>query len=152
MSQSCTDSHLSYRKNIKNIIVPADSLLYNIGNDFFENLSFAEQHNYMNCHIKVFEINVKLVWTHTSWILPCRLGLWNTPTISLQRAKTPLQRVSWYGTNPSDGEVSVMMELWGMQSTPSLPSLPGQLWPGVVSPDRVLYMGQLELNCVLMLN
>ena len=36
-----------------------------------------------------------------------------------------------------------------MQSTPSLPSLPGPLWPGVVAPDRVLSMGQIELNCVL---
>ena len=44
-----------------------------------------------------------------------------------------------------------MLELWGMQSTPPLPSLPGPLWPGVVVPDRVLSMGQIELNCVLML-
>ena len=36
------------------------------------------------------------------------------------------------------------MELWGMQSTPSLPSLPGQLWPGVLAADRVLSMGQIE--------
>ena len=39
-----------------------------------------------------------------------------------------------------------------MQSTPSLPSFPGQFWPVVVAPDRVLSMGQIELNCVLMLN
>ena len=26
------------------------------------------------------------------------------------------------------------------------------LWPGVVAPDRVLSMGQIELNYVLMLN
>ena len=45
-----------------------------------------------------------------------------------------------------------MLELWGMQSTPSLPSLPGPLWPGVVALDRVLSMSQIELNCVLMLN
>ena len=45
-----------------------------------------------------------------------------------------------------------MLELWVIQTTPSLPSLPGPLWPGVVAPDRVLSMGQLELNCVLMLN
>ena len=45
-----------------------------------------------------------------------------------------------------------MLELWGMQSTPSLPSLPGQLWLGVVEPDRVLSMGQIELNCILMPN
>ena len=28
-----------------------------------------------------------------------------------------------------------MLELWGMQSTPLLPSLPGPLSPGVVAPD-----------------
>ena len=45
-----------------------------------------------------------------------------------------------------------MLELWGMRSTPSLPSIPGTLWSRVVAPDRVLSMGQIELNCVLMLN
>ena len=45
-----------------------------------------------------------------------------------------------------------MPELWGMQSTTSLPSLPGPLWPRVVTPDRVLSMGQIELNYVLMPN
>ena len=46
-----------------------------------------------------------------------------------------------YDTKQSDGVVPVMLELWGMQSTPSLPSLPGPLWPGVVAPDRALSMG-----------
>ena len=50
-----------------------------------------------------------------------------------------------YDTKQYDGEGPVMLELWGMQSTPSLPSLPGSLWPGVVAPDRVLSMGQIEL-------
>ena len=45
-----------------------------------------------------------------------------------------------------------MLELWVMQRTPSLPSLPGSLWPGVVTPGRFLSMGQIELNFVLMLN
>ena len=45
-----------------------------------------------------------------------------------------------------------MQEPWGMRSTSSLPSLPDLLWPGVVAPDRVLFMGQIELNSVLMLN
>ena len=39
-----------------------------------------------------------------------------------------------------------------MWSVPSLPLLPGLLWPEVMAPDRVLSMGQIELNCVLMLN
>ena len=38
-----------------------------------------------------------------------------------------------YDIKQSDGEVPVMLELWEMQSTPLLPSLPGPLWPGVVS-------------------
>ena len=59
---------------------------------------------------------------------------------------------SGYDTKQSDGEVPVMLELWGMWSTPSLPSLPGLLWLRVVAPDRVLSMGQIELNWVLMLN
>ena len=49
-----------------------------------------------------------------------------------------------------------MLELCGMWSTPSLPSLPGSLWPEVVGPERVLSMGQIELfdilNCVLWRN
>ena len=32
-----------------------------------------------------------------------------------------------------------------MLSTPSLPLLPGQPFPGVVEPDKVLSMGQIEL-------
>ena len=46
-----------------------------------------------------------------------------------------------YDTKQSDGEVPVMVELWGMQSTLSLRSLPGPLWLGVVAPDRALSMG-----------
>ena len=65
---------------------------------------------------------------------------------------SPHRRVSWYDTKQSDGEIPVMPELLGMQSTPSLTSLPCQLWPGVIAPDRGLFMGQIELNCVLMLN
>ena len=57
-----------------------------------------------------------------------------------------------YDTKHTDGEVPVMLEFWGMRSTPSLPFLQGPLWPGVVAPNRVLSMGQIELNSVLMLN
>ena len=45
-----------------------------------------------------------------------------------------------------------MLELWGMWSTSSLTSLQGSLWGRVIAPDRVLSMGQIELNCVLMLD
>ena len=39
------------------------------------------------------------------------------------------------------GEAPVMLELWGMRSTPTLPLLPGRLWPRMVAPDRALSMG-----------
>ena len=39
-----------------------------------------------------------------------------------------------------------------MRNTPSLPSLPVPLWPEGVAPDRILTMGLIELNCMLMLN
>ena len=41
-----------------------------------------------------------------------------------------------------------MLELWGMQSTLSLPSLPNPNTPGMVTTYRMLSMGQIELNCV----
>ena len=52
-----------------------------------------------------------------------------------------------YDTKKSDGEVPVLLKLWGMRSTPSLPSLPGPLQAGVVTPDRFLSMGKIELKC-----
>ena len=44
-------------------------------------------------------------------------------------------------TKQSDGDVSVMLALFGMWSTTSFPSLPGPLCPGVVEPAGVLSMG-----------
>ena len=49
------------------------------------------------------------------------------------------QRVSWYMI------LNNLMEILGMWITPSLPSLPGPLWPVVVTPDRVPSVGQIEL-------
>ena len=39
-----------------------------------------------------------------------------------------------------------------MRSSPSLPSFSGPIWPGVLASDKVLFMDQTELNCVIMLN
>ena len=38
-----------------------------------------------------------------------------------------------------------MLELWGVRSTHLLSSHPGSLRPGLLSPDRVLSIGQIEL-------
>ena len=45
-----------------------------------------------------------------------------------------------------------MLEIWGMKSPISLPLLQGLLRPEVVTRDRALSMGQIELNGVLKLN
>ena len=60
--------------------------------------------------------------------------------------------MSSYDTKQSANEAPVMLDLWGMQSTPVIPSLPGPIWPRAEAPDRVLAMGLIELNCVLLLN
>ena len=57
-----------------------------------------------------------------------------------------------YNTKSSNGEAPVMLELWVMWSTPSLPSLPGPLWLGVVTLGKVLSVDQIQLNCILMSN
>ena len=49
-----------------------------------------------------------------------------------------------YDTKPSDGD-DPALEFVGIWSTSSLPLLRGPLWSGVVSPDRALSMGQIEL-------
>ena len=55
--------------------------------------------------------------------------------------RPPSNECPGYDTKQSDGEVSVMLEPWGMQSTPSLPLLPDPLQPGMVAPDKALPMG-----------
>ena len=54
-----------------------------------------------------------------------------------------------YDTKQSDGEVPAVLELWGMWSTPSLPSLPGPLWPGVVAPGYDTKQSDGEVPAVL---
>ena len=53
-----------------------------------------------------------------------------------RKVKTPFNECPVYDTKQSDGEIVVMLELWGMRSTPSMPFLPGTLWPGVVVPTK----------------
>ena len=81
-----------------------------------------------------------------------RMGLQNTPTAYLQRAKTPHNVCLGYDNKQSDGEAPVILDLWRMRSTPLLPSLPEPLKAEVVAPKTVISMGQIKLNSVLMLN
>ena len=52
------------------------------------------------------------------------------------RGVRPPNECPAYENKQSDGEVRVILELWEMRSTPSLPSLPGSLWPRVVAHDK----------------
>ena len=51
-----------------------------------------------------------------------------------------------YDTKQFDGKFPVMLEFWGMWSTPLLPSLLGPLRPGEVAPDKALSMGQIVVG------
>ena len=60
-------------------------------------------------------------------------------------------------TKQSNGEVPVMLGLWGMRSILSLPLLPGPLWPRVVAPDiyglnKTKLHTYAKLNCLTKLN
>ena len=72
---------------------------------------------------------------------PSRLGLQKIPTAFPQGVKN---ECLVYDVKQFDCEALAMLELWGMRSTPSLPSLQVPLYPGVVAPERVLFMGQIE--------
>ena len=49
-----------------------------------------------------------------------------------------------YDIKQPDGKAPVMLKLWEKQSTPSLPVLPGPLWPRMIALHRILCMGQIE--------
>ena len=68
-----------------------------------------------------------------------------TGCISADRQDPPLTNETYgYDIKQSDGEASVMLELWEMQSAPSLPLFPGSLCSDMEVPDRVLSMGRIE--------
>ena len=60
---------------------------------------------------------------------------WRMHWLHLCRGVTPPNKCPGYDTKQSDGEVPVILELWRMQCTTSLPSFPGLLWPRVVALD-----------------
>ena len=68
-----------------------------------------------------------------------------TNCITAEGVRPPPIEYPGYDNKQSDGEAPVMLELWGIQSTPSLTLLLSPFWPGVLAPDRVLSMGQIEL-------
>ena len=74
-----------------------------------------------------------------------QLGQENTLTASMMGRMTPThnQRPG-YDTKPSYGE-ALVLEFWGMWSTPSLPVTPCSLWPEKEIPVKIPSIGQIEL-------
>ena len=85
----------------------------------------------MHIHIHIYSSTRISSLTHPARAVIHRLHLGKRGSLSPNEC-------SVYDIEQSDAEAPVMLELWGMQSTPSLPSLPSPLLPGVVAPDRVL--------------
>ena len=99
-------------------------------------LTHGQDHNgyYHSGNIQIFRTGSTVSWD-------CRIH-W----LHFYRGVRPLlhQECAGYDIKQSDGEFPVMQKLWGMHNSPTLPSLPGPLWPRVVAPDSVLSMGQRE--------
>ena len=74
------------------------------------------------------------------WIISKTFIAQSAGTVEYRGVRPP-NECSGYDTKQSDGEAPVMLGLWGIQSTPSLPLFPGPLWPGMVAPGPALSMG-----------
>ena len=68
-----------------------------------------------------------------------------TDCVSAEGLRLPTNECPRYDARESDGETPVMLELWVIRSTPSLPLLPGPLWRGVVAPESSYLLGETEL-------
>ena len=69
-----------------------------------------------------------------------------------RKVRAPGTECSGYDTKQSDDEVPVRLEFWGMRNTPALQSLQCQHLPKMEASNRILSMGRIKLNCILMQN
>ena len=60
------------------------------------------------------------------------------------RGVRPTNKCSGYDAKQSYDEVPVRLDIWAMWSTPSLQSLPDPFRLGMVTPERVVSMGQIS--------
>ena len=75
-----------------------------------------------------------------------------TDCFSAECYDIPLNECLVYDTKKSDGLAPVMLQLWEKRRTPLLTLLAGPHRPGVVALNKVLYIGQIELNYARTLN
>ena len=102
-------------------------------------------------YIYIYIIMWKLIsdhWFHAHHLMAnCSVGWgYRIHWLHLCRGVSPSPKCPGYDIKQSDGEYPIILELWVMWSSPSLPLLPGLLRPGVVAPDKVLSFGQIEVN------
>ena len=109
-----------------------------------DDLYFKTEYNW-------FEFSGGVLYTTLNCIYPAGWSCRIHRQFFCKGIRLPLNECPWYDSKQSVGVVPIMLELWGMRSTTSLPSHPGSLWPEVVAPDGVLSMCQIELNSVFML-
>ena len=109
------------------------------------NQIFISLHIYLSIYLLVSFLSIYLSIYLSFPFLSCPAG-WS------YRRVPPTNEYLGYDTKQSDGEVPVILELWGMRSTSSLQSHSCPLRSGVVARVRVLSIGQIILNCLLMLN
>ena len=92
------------------------------------------------------------IWSASSLPSPFGWGSRLHRLLLCRRVRPPHQRVSWICHKTIKWWGYSMQEVWGMRSIPSLPSLPSQLWPGMVSHDKDPIYGSnwtvLHLNYV----
>ena len=104
-------------------------------------------HTYISMYVCTYVWVCVCVWhIHT-----CPFG-WGWRIHLCRGIRPPHNECPRYDTKQSDGDYPVMLELWGMQSIPSLQLLPGPFWPRLGASDWILSMDQIELKCILMLN
>ena len=124
----------------------------------FLSLSLSHTHIHKLSPSLSLSLSLSLSHTHTRLTHFLTLSLWAqsagareyTDCTSAERYDSP-NECPGYNTKQSDGQALVMLEFGGMSSTSLLPSLPCPLEHGVVALDRVISIGQIELNSVLML-
>ena len=133
---------------------PNQPIILNTSNSSAISSFKSNQINIVNNHFQQFNTSHLVVISNfksQSIRWPSMLELQNIPTGYLYRGKTFPSKCLGYDTKQSDGEGSVMLELWGLRSTPSLTWFPGLLWSVVERSEKILSMGQIELNRVLAL-
>ena len=118
--------------------------------NFLEPWLFIYIYMYLPNFSKIDRMQLKVNFKRS--ILPSRLGRRIHRLLLCRGIRPSPNKSPDYDTKQSDGEVPVMLGLCRIRNTPSLLSLPGPLWSGVVAPDKGLIYELNRTNGILVLN